>query len=140
VAVSVALAVGASVKVAALGNRNDLVKVFDTPGRHGSMSFVSMATMRSSKSTPRSNNSASISFIEPHYVEMRGAFHRRASGDRIVLCLIGPCCTTAPFGDVLWDRLRGAPELVCQVGVAFWESPTDAVGKGEELDRTLVHV
>jgi hypothetical protein len=31
------------------------VKVFDMPERHGSMSFVSMATMRSSKSTPHSN-------------------------------------------------------------------------------------
>jgi hypothetical protein len=61
VTVSVALAVFAPVMVAALGNWNAPVKVFDTPDRRGSMSFVSMATMRSSKSTPRSNNSASIS-------------------------------------------------------------------------------
>jgi hypothetical protein len=39
------------VTVAALVNGNDIVNVVDARDDHGSMSFVSMATMRSSKST-----------------------------------------------------------------------------------------
>jgi hypothetical protein len=61
VAVSVALAVGASVSVAALGNGNNIVKVIDAVDDHGAMSVVSVATMRSSKSTPLSYNSLSTS-------------------------------------------------------------------------------
>jgi hypothetical protein len=82
VAVSVALAVVAPGAVAALGNRNDHVKVFDTPDRHGSMSFVSMATMRSSKSTPRSNNSASIN--SSSFITSRCAAHSIAEPRALV--------------------------------------------------------
>jgi hypothetical protein len=58
VAVNLALAVGAPVMVAALGNRNHIVKVFDAVRRSR---IVSMATTRSSKSTPRSYDSLSTS-------------------------------------------------------------------------------
>ena len=42
----------APVIVAALGNWNDIVGVIDTVDAHGSISFVSIATMRSSSSFP----------------------------------------------------------------------------------------
>ena len=61
VAVAVAVAVIAPVVVAALVNGNDIVDVIDTVDDQGSTSFVSMATMRSSKSTPRSYSAFSIS-------------------------------------------------------------------------------
>ena len=61
VLVAVAVAVIAPVVVAALVNGNDIVDVIDTVDDQGSTSFVSMATMRSSKSTPRSYSAFSIS-------------------------------------------------------------------------------
>jgi hypothetical protein len=55
--VTVIVAVGVDVIepviVAALVNGNDRVAVADTMDDHGSISFVSSATMRSSKSMPR---------------------------------------------------------------------------------------
>jgi hypothetical protein len=137
VAVSVALAVGAPVSVAALVNGNNIVKVIDAVRRsridelrehgHDALEQVDAALVQL----------AVDQLIELHDIEVRSTFHRRASGERLVLRLIGPRCTVASHGDVLWDRLRGAPELNCQVGVALGESPTDAVGHGEEFDRTL---
>ena len=54
VAVNVGVGVIAPVIVAALVNGNDIVNLIDAVDDQGSMSFVSMATMRSSKSMPRS--------------------------------------------------------------------------------------
>jgi hypothetical protein len=53
VAVAVAVIVIVSVIVAALVNGNDVVIVIDAVDDRGSISFVSMATMRSSNSIPR---------------------------------------------------------------------------------------
>jgi hypothetical protein len=59
-------AVGAGVDVigpmivAALENGNDAVGVIDTVDAQGPISFVSIATMRSSNSTPRAESSASM--------------------------------------------------------------------------------
>jgi hypothetical protein len=61
VIMAVIVAVIAPVIVAALGNGNDIVAVIDAVDDQGSTSFVSMATMRSSKSAPRSYSSFSIS-------------------------------------------------------------------------------
>ena len=61
VALIVAVAVNAPVIVTALVNGNDIVAAIDAVDDQGSTSFVSMATMRSSKSTPRSYSSFSIS-------------------------------------------------------------------------------
>jgi hypothetical protein len=128
--------------VAALVSWNDIVKVIDavrrSPSRidelrehgHDALEQVDAALVQL----------ALEQLVELHDVEVRSTFHRRASGDRVVFRLIGPRCTSASLGDVLWDRLRGAPELICQVGVTLGQSPTDAVGYGEELDRTLVNV
>jgi hypothetical protein len=119
VAVNVALAVGAPVMVAALGNGNNIVKVFDAVRRsridelrehgHDALEQVDAALVQL----------AFDQLIELHDIEVRSTFHGRASGDRVVLRLIGPRCTSASLADVLWDRLRGAPELICQVGVAL---------------------
>lgn len=51
--VIVIVAVIVSVIVAALVNGNDVVGVIDAVDAQGSISFVSIATMRSSSSTPR---------------------------------------------------------------------------------------
>jgi hypothetical protein len=53
VAVAVAVVVVVPVVVAALVNGNDAVSVIDAVDDQGSISFVSIATMRSSNSTPR---------------------------------------------------------------------------------------
>jgi hypothetical protein len=53
VAVAVAVFVIVPVIVAAHGNGNDVVSVIDAVNVQGSISFVSIATMRSSNSTPR---------------------------------------------------------------------------------------
>lgn len=53
VIVAVIVAVIASVIVAALVNGNDVVIVIDAVDAQGSISFVSIATMPSSNSTPR---------------------------------------------------------------------------------------
>ena len=122
VAVILAVIVAVPVMVAALVNGNDIVAVIDAVDDQGSTSFVNMATMRSSKSTPRSYRSfstrPSIS-LDLHDVEVRGTFHRRASGDRVVLRLVGPRCTSTPLSDVLWNRLRCPSQLICQVRVAL---------------------
>ena len=60
VAVIVAVIVIAPVIVAALVNGNEIVDVIDAVDDQGSMSFVSIATMRSSNSMPRSYSSSSI--------------------------------------------------------------------------------
>ena len=52
-AVAVAVFVIVPVIVAAHGNGNDVVSVIDAVNVQGSISFVSIATMRSSNSTPR---------------------------------------------------------------------------------------
>jgi hypothetical protein len=49
------------------------------------MSFVSMATMRSSKSNAAFVHLALEQLIEFHDIKVRSTFHRRASGDRVVL-------------------------------------------------------
>jgi hypothetical protein len=113
------VAVAAPGAVAALVNWNDVVKVIDAARRsridelcehgHDALEQVDAALVQL----------AFDQLIELHHVEVRGAFHRGASGDRVVLRLIGPRRTSASLGDVLWDRLRGAPELICQVGVAL---------------------
>ena len=51
-AVAVAVVVVVPVVVAALVNGNDAVSVIDAVDDQGSISFVSIATMRSSNSTP----------------------------------------------------------------------------------------
>ena len=51
-AVAVAVIVSAPVIVAALVNGNDAVSVIDAVDDQGSISFVSIATMRSSNSSP----------------------------------------------------------------------------------------
>jgi hypothetical protein len=51
--VAVAVVVIVPVVVAALVNGNDTVSVIDAVDDQGSISFVSIATMRSSNSTPR---------------------------------------------------------------------------------------
>jgi hypothetical protein len=53
VIVIVIVAVSAPVIVAALVSGNDVVIVIDAVDDQGSLSFVSMATMRSSNSVPR---------------------------------------------------------------------------------------
>jgi hypothetical protein len=53
VIVIVIVIVIASVIVAALVNGNDVVSVIDAVDAQGSISFVNIATMRSSNSTPR---------------------------------------------------------------------------------------
>jgi hypothetical protein len=53
VAVIVAVIVIVPVMVAALVNGNDAVSVIHTVDHQGSINFVSMATMRSSNSSPR---------------------------------------------------------------------------------------
>lgn len=53
VIVDVIVAVSAPVIVAALVSGNDAVMVIDAVDDQGSISFVSMATMRSSNSVPR---------------------------------------------------------------------------------------
>jgi hypothetical protein len=53
VAVAVIVIVSAPVIVAALVNGNDSVSVIDAVDDQGSISFVSIATMRSSNSIPR---------------------------------------------------------------------------------------
>ena len=52
-----AVIVAVPVIVAALVNGNDIVAVIDAVDDQGSTSFVNIATMRSSKSTPRSYRS-----------------------------------------------------------------------------------
>jgi hypothetical protein len=121
VAVTLALdvAVVAPVMVAALGNWNDIVKVFDAvrrsridelrEHRHDALEHVDAALVQL----------AFDQLIELHDIEGRSTFRGRASGHRVVLRLIGPRCTSASLGNVLWDRLRGAPDLLCQVAVAL---------------------
>jgi hypothetical protein len=104
-AVNVALAVGAPVMVAALGNGNNIVKVFDAVRRsrvdelrehgHDALEQVDAALV----------SLAFDQLIELHDSEVRSTFHGRASGERVVLRLIGPRCTSASLGEVLWDRL-----------------------------------
>jgi len=53
VSLYVAVDVIAPMIVAALVNRNEAVIVIDTMDDHGSISFVSIATMRSSNAIPR---------------------------------------------------------------------------------------
>jgi hypothetical protein len=74
-----------AVSVAALVNGNDTVGVIDAVADQGSMSLVSIATIRSSNSLPRA--CGVDQFVDLHDVELRGGFHRRSSRDRVVLGL-----------------------------------------------------
>jgi hypothetical protein len=130
VAVIVALAVGARVSVAALLNGSEIVKVNDAVRR----SWVD-ELREHGHDAPEQVDAAFVQLaleqlIELHDVEVRSTFHRRASGDGVVLRLIRPRCTSAPLGDVLRDRLRGAPELISQVGVALSLPLTSAATTG----------
>jgi hypothetical protein len=77
--VSVALAVGAPVSVAALLNGSEIVKVTTPSDDQGSMSFMSMATMRSSKPTPRSHQLALEQLIVAGCALVYGVDHGTAS-------------------------------------------------------------
>ena len=86
---AVIVALAPPVTVAALVNGNDIVYVCDACDDRGSMSFVNMATMRSSKSTPRSYHSFSISsssFMTSIAATVAGCvlFHGRDHGHGIV--------------------------------------------------------
>jgi len=84
VVVVVVVVVIVPVIVAALVNGNDIVGVIDAVDDQGSISFVSIATMRSSNSIPRALSSGVDQLVHSHDVEVRSALHRRAEALAIV--------------------------------------------------------
>ena len=78
--------------------------------------------------------------LDSHHVQMRGALHRRASRDRVVLSLVGAGGLACSFCDVLRSRLRGPPKLIDEVGMASGKALKEPAGERQEFDRTLVDV
>jgi hypothetical protein len=99
-----------------------------------------MATTRSRNATPTAYCSSSIQLLYFHHVEMRGGLHRRASGDCVVLCLVGASGLAGSFCDVLWDRLRGSAELIDDVAMAFRDTKEQSACEDQEFNRALVHI
>jgi hypothetical protein len=79
-------------------------------------------------------------FFDAHDIEVRGALHRRTSGDRVVFRLVRSCRSTAALGDVLGDGLRRSTKLIGQVRVSLGQASTRSLGYHKELDRALIDI